>query len=516
MSAVQPVALYSCQVPPGGVLVPATANVEAALTSPLQFRITMAAIDPEQPPHYEDEAATNKPARATLKIIRIPSLDDEDDSDDEDYSDDEEEGDDSEDDEMSEDEDGAGPSDPAKAKKAKKAATEEEEADEDDEEADDDSADEGDEVDLKSAISKLIKGKGKAAGDEGDDDDEMSEEGLDLEETVICTLNPDNHCQQTLDLTVSEDERIMFKVTGTHTVYVTGNFIMPTDPLPRDYSDEDDYDLPPGVDELDLMDEDDSEEDELDDLENPRVQEVTSDEEKEAAAAAAGAASKKQVKKEKKNKNKRSAEEAGAASLDSLIASANEDKKKLKKNDGKAAAVAETATTTKDEKKKTVQFAKNLEQGPTPSPPKTGAAAAAKKDEKKDEKKGKQQQQEQAKPEQAKSTVPAVREVQGVLIDDRKIGTGKVAKKGNTVGMRYIGKLENGKVFDSNKSGKPFSFKLGSGEVIKGWDIGVPGMAVGGERRITIPAHLAYGKRGVPGIPPNATLKFDIKLISIK
>lgn len=68
----------------------------------------------------------------------------------------------------------------------------------------------------------------------------------------------------------------------------------------------------------------------------------------------------------------------------------------------------------------------------------------------------------------------------------------------------------------ANKKGAPFSFKLGKGEVIKGWDIGVAGMAVGGERRLTIPAHLAYGSRAIPGIPANSTLIFDVKLLEIK
>jgi FK506-binding nuclear protein len=68
----------------------------------------------------------------------------------------------------------------------------------------------------------------------------------------------------------------------------------------------------------------------------------------------------------------------------------------------------------------------------------------------------------------------------------------------------------------ANKKGKPFSFKVGKGQVIKGWDIGLAGMAIGGERRLTIPAHLAYGSKGVPGIPPNSQLTFDIKLLEIK
>jgi FK506-binding nuclear protein len=68
----------------------------------------------------------------------------------------------------------------------------------------------------------------------------------------------------------------------------------------------------------------------------------------------------------------------------------------------------------------------------------------------------------------------------------------------------------------ANTKGKPFSFKLGAGEVIKGWDIGVAGMSVGGERRLTIPANLAYGSKSMPGIPANSTLTFDIKMLEIK
>jgi len=67
----------------------------------------------------------------------------------------------------------------------------------------------------------------------------------------------------------------------------------------------------------------------------------------------------------------------------------------------------------------------------------------------------------------------------------------------------------------ANKKGKPFSFKVGDGSVIKGWDIGVQGMAVGGERRIIIPPKLAYGSKSMPGIPANSELTFDLKLISI-
>jgi len=82
--------------------------------------------------------------------------------------------------------------------------------------------------------------------------------------------------------------------------------------------------------------------------------------------------------------------------------------------------------------------------------------------------------------------------------------------------MRYIGKLQNGKVFDSNTKGKPFTFHLGKGEVIKGWDEGIVGMQVGGERLLVIPSHMAYGNKSMDDIPAKSTLIFECKLVQIK
>ncbi|ELU39280.1 FKBP-type peptidyl-prolyl cis-trans isomerase domain-containing protein [Rhizoctonia solani AG-1 IA] len=105
----------------------------------------------------------------------------------------------------------------------------------------------------------------------------------------------------------------------------------------------------------------------------------------------------------------------------------------------------------------------------------------------------------------------------GVVIEDKTVGSGSVAKSGKKIGMRYIGRLKNGKVFDSNTKGKPFFFTLGKGEVIKGWDEGIQGMLVGGERVLTIPAAKGYGKRGAPpDIPPNSELIFEVKLVEVK
>jgi len=81
--------------------------------------------------------------------------------------------------------------------------------------------------------------------------------------------------------------------------------------------------------------------------------------------------------------------------------------------------------------------------------------------------------------------------------------------------MSLLSHLMNANMALANKKGEPFKFKIGSGEVIKGWDIGVQGLSVGGERRITIPANLAYGSKSIPGIPANSELVFDLKMISI-
>ncbi len=107
----------------------------------------------------------------------------------------------------------------------------------------------------------------------------------------------------------------------------------------------------------------------------------------------------------------------------------------------------------------------------------------------------------------------------GLRYQDVKVGTGAEAKKGDTVKVTYVGMLDDGTVFDASKNHPPgyFPFKLGAGEVIQGWDEGVPGMKVGGERKLTIPPELGYGSAGYPPtIPPNATLMFDIKLLAVK
>ncbi|KAM0512241.1 hypothetical protein ACHAPE_009057 [Trichoderma viride] len=485
MAAV-PGPVYGLEVPAGEILIPAN------LEFPASFRITMAALDPTEELEVDDSKKASIP-RSTLRLVKraFSSYNEDDYNEDEDDELSEEYmsallgGSDDEDDEAN-----GGPSDLSKAKKQKQAAAIKKLLEaangvgSDDEEMEDAEA-----KPKKGKKAAPNKGKGKAVVEEEEDseeeeddseeeeDDDDSEAG-DLENFVVCTLDTERNYQQTLDITVNQGEKVFFVVSGTHTVYLTGNYIM-DDMEGGEDEDEDDYDLSPDELEYGLGEEESEEEsDDLDDVEDPRVTEVDSEEEVPKLVPTDS----------KKGKNKRSAEEAEG--LDELIAKASESKlskkqqKKLKNNKGEAVAAEEKDEAKKDAKK--VQFAKNLEQGPTGSTKPAG-----------------------------KSSI-GVKNVQGVTLDDRTIGKGRTVKNGDTVGVRYIGKLQNGQQFDANKKGKPFSFKIGRGQVIKGWDVGIVGMAIGGERRLTIPAHLAYGSKSLPGIPANSQLTFDVKLLEIK
>ncbi|CEP63533.1 peptidylprolyl isomerase FPR3 LALA0_S08e04654g [Lachancea lanzarotensis] len=299
--------------------------------------------------------------------------------------------------------------------------------------------------------------------EEEEDEEDEDEDDDEFQEYVVLTLSPKVQFQQTLDLVIAPEEEVQFVLTGSYPIYLTGNYVKHPFDQPRygdDGSEDDseaedeDYDS----DEYDLTPDEDEILAELEDASDVegRIEEILQQEEDQ-----------------KTSKGK--------------TASNNKRKKQDEDEDVQPALEApkETKKAKKDKKEKKVEFKKDLEEGPSKK---------ATKDEK-----------------------PKTKVLEGgVIIEDRVTGQGKVAKKGSKVGMRYIGKLKNGKVFDKNTSGKPFNFNLGRGEVIKGWDIGVAGMAVGGERRIVIPAPYAYGKQALPGLPANSELTFDVKLVSMK
>ena len=105
----------------------------------------------------------------------------------------------------------------------------------------------------------------------------------------------------------------------------------------------------------------------------------------------------------------------------------------------------------------------------------------------------------------------------GLLKEDIVVGSGAVAQAGQSLVVHYVGWLANGRQFDSSRARlDPLDFELGAGDVIKGWDQGIAGMRVGGKRKLTIPADLAYGDQGCGGvIPPQATLIFEVELLEI-
>lgn len=272
----------------------------------------------------------------------------------------------------------------------------------------------------------------------------------------VLTLNTQNY-QQPLDITIGENERVFFKVSGTHKIYLTGNYVIPINGTQtREYEDDEedeDYDLSPDEEELALGEESDD----LDTLANPKFTEIFSDDEEAAPKLI------KADKEPKKGKNKRAATESDdePANLDDIMAKSlkpvpappngdlklsKKQLKKLKNNAGEAVSAVsenkgikkvESSSSAGSPNNKKVQFAKNLEQGPTGSKTDSKLQNGDKTKEKKDG-------------DKSKATLGA-KTVQGVKIDDKKLGTGRAAKKGDTVGMRYIGKLDDGKVFDCMK-----------------------------------------------------------------
>lgn len=119
----------------------------------------------------------------------------------------------------------------------------------------------------------------------------------------------------------------------------------------------------------------------------------------------------------------------------------------------------------------------------------------------------------------ATTTTMATADTDTLLVTDEVVGTGAVAQAGDTVTVNYVGSLTNGTVFDAsaNHGSTGFTFNLGAGEVIRGWDLGVEGMKVGGKRKLVIPSDLAYGDRAIGNvIPANSTLIFEVELLKVE
>ncbi|SPO19680.1 related to FK506-binding protein (FKBP) [Ustilago trichophora] len=318
--------------------------------------------------------------------------------------------------------------------------------------------------------------------DEDEDEDEESKEAADEDEVeekvyTLCSLNASNKDHAVVDLQFCQEELIGFSITGDAPVDLVGNYVAPPDYFDQDPSDdeiysddEDDEDNMYGLDSDEFDDEDDEDDEDME--EDPdRFEELV-----ESSASKPKKAIQAPVVESKKRAAEKPAKETP-----------------VKKVKAEAASASATSTPTKVAETKTEKQTKS----PKEAKPKTETV-------------------EKKTAEKPSSKMTTTKLPSGLVIEEKSQGNGPACKAGQKVGMRYVGKLTNGKVFDQCTSGKPFYFKLGKGEVIKGWDEGVKGMKVGAERRLTCPAKLAYGNQKLPGIPANSTLIFDVKLVEIK
>lgn len=303
-------------------------------------------------------------------------------------------------------------------------------------------------------------------------------------EYALCTFRAGATEQWALNLEFEAGEEIVFFLrcsdTCTSVIHLTGNYI--EDDMDDDY-DSEDFDEEECCSHDDENDEDDLSWDEngdedLSTEDENQVEEVSSDEEE---AVPVKPAATRQIADSKKRQMEQVTEPKKAKSAPEV-------------KEPQPVATKKEPTPTKKE-----QPPAKKEQTPT-----------------KKEQAPSKKEQTPTKKEQSAEHASLSEEYPGFKMSDVAVGTGKRAEKGQKCSVRYTGKLANGKVFDSNSNGKPFTFTIGKGEVIKGWDLGVAGMQEKGKRTLVIPHKLGYGARGQPPvIPPNAELHFEVELIKV-
>ncbi|KAK3608155.1 hypothetical protein CHS0354_034114 [Potamilus streckersoni] len=387
----------------------------------------------------------------------------------------------------------------------------------------------------------------------------------DKAEFLLCTLNHKHLLQQPLNLSFTEGEEVTFFLNGQGVVHLTGylledhiddgleDFTLGTDEekeleeeeMSDDYYEDSDeapelvnlkkkkslkkLELTPGskrkatdkgipnkklkMEEMyeDESDEDDSDEDddldpdEFADFFDDEAEEAESDEEEDEEDIAESKTS--LGKNQKQSKENRATLDAVTVQTpqNSLVAggdanssSKKKKKKKKKKNkDQEAGSNQQTAAGQQQTPKPQQQTPKSQQQTPKP------------------QQQTPKPQQQTPKSQQQQQTPKKQVLAGGILMEELKVGNGPDAKKGKMVHVYYVGRLNNGKQFDSCQSGKPFRFRLGKNEVIKGWEIGLEGMKVGGKRRLTVPPQQGYGSQKQGEIPPNSTLIFEVELKAV-
>ena len=354
----------------------------------------------------------------------------------------------------------------------------------------------------------------------------------DAQPVCICSLRAGSEEQTSMDLVFEQGTEVTFLTSGPGTVYLTGYFVNhfiekeEEEEMDED-DDEDDEDYEP---EDDDDDDDAGENDDDDDDENEKEKEEDDDddeeemtdekakkrnhgdseeEEKPQKRACSLSPEKTDNKEAGKGRSVHFEEKKSPATKEAHVpvtpppshvhAAANHMQTPYRLS-GRHSGIPDSNAPTESAQTSTSP-SKQAKQSP-------GKQSPAKQQQQQQEKQKEQQQQKKKGPETRKTP-------EGLTITETRVGTGAVARPGNTVFVRYVGQLSNGKVFD--KSGnKPFRFDLGTGQVIRGWDLGVKDMRVGGKRRLVIPPQLGYGRSGTGPIPPNATLIFDVELVSVR
>lgn len=304
---------------------------------------------------------------------------------------------------------------------------------------------------------------------------------VDEEEFTICHLIPEKCEQQTIDIEFSAGSTVGFKVKGSNPINIMGKYLEDEEDMMMD---DDMEEIPEDLDEEILSDE-----------------VIDSDYEIEEETDEEGVVQPKIVEINEAEEDEKNADENDESEEESEVEELSEDESEEEITENKKASEKEEVSAKSQDLKRRVTFADDQ------TASKQAKVQIPEKQAKNSNSQGPQNKQKQSKVH----TLPS-----GLVIEDKTPGTGARAKNGKRVSVRYVGKLMNGKVFDSNTSGKPLKFMVGRGEVIKGWDMGVNGMQVGGVRRLKIPPALAYGKQGAPpDIPKNATLMFDVKLLAV-
>jgi FK506-binding nuclear protein len=339
---------------------------------------------------------------------------------------------------------------------------------------------------------------------------------------TLCTLVPDRVDQQSLDLMIGLGEDVSFWVTGENPINLLGYY---EDQTPFDYpylgSDDDDEEVEGRFEEgYDLDDDEEMEREGFDD--DDEIEEEVEFPAKIQTDLKKGTASKFGNKPKQQPVLPPSVQVTNSQEKGTKRSIPIQDKSESSKKP-KLEATVPTQKDATTPKGKPQQQPSSTRNHPPTDPKKTTAVTATA-----TTSGSETSTTTTVKPSQPNSPNPEDRTPKkkvlpsGLEIEDLSVGTGPRARAGKRVSIRYIGRLEDGTVFDKNTNGTPFSFNLGKNEVIKGWDMGIQGMAVGGQRKLVIPPGLVSSEKGgssssTPNnFPKNSKLQFEIKLLSVE